>query len=46
MIQQYNGKMSHKAREESLENFRDDADVKIMIASLMCGGIGLVSAFQ
>ena len=40
----YNGKMSHKAREEAVEKFKDDADVKIMIASLKCGGIGLVSA--
>ncbi len=43
MIPQYNGKMSHKAREEAVEKFRENADTKIMIASLKCGGIGLVS---
>lgn len=43
---QYHGKMSHKAREEAVENFRDDAETKIMIASLKCGGIGLVSVIS
>ena len=43
---QYHGKMSHKAREEAVEKFRDDPELKIMIASLKCGGIGLVSDFQ
>ena len=35
--------MTPKAREEALESFRDDPEVKIMIASLKCGGVGLVS---
>ena len=33
--------MSHKARDESLSSFRDEySDVKILIASLKCGGTG------
>ena len=37
----YNGKMSHKARDEAIKNFKEASDMKIMIASLKCGGIGL-----
>lgn len=37
----YNGKLSHKARDESLNAFRDPtSEVKILIASLKCGGTG------
>ncbi len=37
----YNGKLSHKARDESLTAFRDPkSEVKILIASLKCGGTG------
>ena len=39
---QYHGKMSFKAREESIEQFQNDPEKMIMIASLKCGGIGLV----
>ena len=39
---QYHGKMSFKAREESIEQFQNDPEKIIMIASLKCGGIGLV----
>ena len=38
----YHGEMSHQAREEAIEKFRDEPEISIMIASLMCGGIGLV----
>ena len=37
----YNGKMSHKARDKVIGNFAQENDLKIMIASLKCGGIGL-----
>ena len=38
---QYNGEMTRKARDETLCFFRDgDSDVRIMIASLKCGGTG------
>ena len=37
----YNGKMSHKDRDEAIKRFTTDNDMKIMIASLKCGGIGL-----
>lgn len=39
---QYHGKMSFKGREESIEQFQNDPERMIMIASLKCGGIGLV----
>ena len=37
----YNGKMPHKARDDTIKHFTDDSDMKVMIASLKCGGIGL-----
>ena len=41
----YNGKLSHKARDQSLNAFRDPtSEVKILIASLKCGGTGKRSA--
>ena len=39
---QYHGKMSFKGREDSIEQFQNDPEKKVMIASLRCGGIGLV----
>ena len=39
---QYHGNMSMKSREESIEEFQNDPEKVIMIASLKCGGIGLV----
>ncbi len=39
---QYHGKMSFQGREESVEQFQNDPEKMIMIASLKCGGIGLV----
>ena len=37
----YHGKMPHKARDKVIADFAKDEDMKIMIASLKCGGIGL-----
>ena len=37
----YNGKMSHQARDKAIKEFTADADMKIMVASLKCGGVGL-----
>lgn len=37
----YNGKMSMKGRARALNAFQDDPSLKIMIASLKCGGTGL-----
>lgn len=37
----YNGKMSHQARDKTINDFAEDDDMKIMIASLKCGGVGL-----
>lgn len=43
----YNGKLSHKARDESLNAFRDPkSEVKILIASLKCGGTGKKSTLR
>ena len=39
---QYHGKMSLESREESIEKFQDGPETMIMIASLKCGGTGLV----
>ena len=39
---QYHGEMSFKGREESIEQFQNDPETMIMIASLKCGGVGLV----
>ena len=37
----YNGKMSHEARDKAIQEFTEDADMKIMVSSLKCGGVGL-----
>ena len=37
----YKGTMSHVARDKVVTEFAKDDDMKIMIASLKCGGIGL-----
>lgn len=37
----YHGKMSHQARDTAIADFGKDDDMKIMIASLKCGGVGL-----
>ena len=37
----YHGKMSHKARDKVITEFAKNNEMKIMIASLKCGGIGL-----
>lgn len=33
--------MSHEGRDESLAEFKEDANKKVLIASLKCGGEGL-----
>ncbi|KAJ5177544.1 Helicase C-terminal [Penicillium coprophilum] len=38
---QMTGRMANKSREISLSNFRDDAETRIMIASIKTGGLGL-----
>lgn len=38
---QLTGKMRHDARDKSLKVFREDGDIKIMLASLKAGGTGL-----
>ena len=43
----YNGKLSHRARDQSLSAFRDPkSEVKILIASLKCGGTGKKSTLR
>ena len=37
----YNGKISHETRDKSLNSFKDDSSIKIIIASLKCGGVNL-----
>ena len=37
----YNGKMSHQARDQAIKEFTEDGNMKIMVASLKCGGVGL-----
>ena len=37
----YHGKMSHQARDKAIKEFSEDIEMKIMIASLKCGGVGL-----
>jgi SNF2 family DNA or RNA helicase len=38
----YTGRMSHDARDKAIKNFGDpDKKVRILLASLKCGGLGL-----
>ena len=37
----YHGKMSHQARDQAIKDFTEDGDMKIMVSSLKCGGVGL-----
>jgi SNF2 family DNA or RNA helicase len=37
----YHGGKSHEAREKAIDEFGDRDDIRVMIASLKCGGIGL-----
>ena len=37
----YHGKMSHQARDQAIKEFTEDGDMKIMVSSLKCGGVGL-----
>ena len=38
--EQYHGKMSHAARDKAIAEFGRDDEMKVMIASLKCGGLG------
>ncbi len=38
---QYNGEMTQDARRESLKKFENHSNIKVLIASLKCGGVGL-----
>lgn len=38
--------MTHKAREKAILDFDKDLEMKIMIASLGCGGIGCKPGFS
>lgn len=37
----YHGSKSHEARDEAIHEFSENPDMRIMIASLRCGGVGL-----
>ena len=37
----YHGKMSHQARDQAIKEFTEDSNMKVMVASLKCGGVGL-----
>ncbi|KAK8214967.1 SNF2 family N-terminal domain-containing protein [Phyllosticta paracitricarpa] len=37
----FHGKQTLAARDATIEQFRDDREAKIMLASLKCGGVGL-----
>ena len=37
----YHGKMSHQARDQAIKQFTEDGNMKVMVASLKCGGVGL-----
>ncbi|KAL1798718.1 hypothetical protein ACET3X_002755 [Alternaria dauci] len=39
--EQYHGNMSLGARDKAITSFAENADCKIMLASLRCGGLGL-----
>ncbi|KAF2473961.1 uncharacterized protein BDR25DRAFT_282108 [Lindgomyces ingoldianus] len=39
--EQYHGKMSFTARDKAIASFADKPHVKILLASLRCGGLGL-----
>lgn len=39
--EQYHGKMSLGARDKAIRNFADNSDIRIFLASMRCGGLGL-----
>ncbi|KAF1948372.1 hypothetical protein CC80DRAFT_431711 [Byssothecium circinans] len=39
--EQYHGKLSLTARDKAITNFADDPNIRILLASLRCGGLGL-----
>ena len=38
---EYSGKLSHEQREKALEEFKNNPEKNILLASLKCGGLGL-----
>ncbi|EUC50623.1 hypothetical protein COCMIDRAFT_67310, partial [Bipolaris oryzae ATCC 44560] len=38
---QYHGKMSFTARDNAIRSFAEQGDIRIMLASMHCGGLGL-----
>lgn len=38
---QYDGTMSHEARAKALQDFGEQKNIKVLVASLKCGGVGL-----
>ncbi|KAF2645627.1 hypothetical protein P280DRAFT_531914 [Massarina eburnea CBS 473.64] len=41
LTEQYHGKMSFAARDKAIQHFADNQNVKVLLASLRCGGLGL-----
>ncbi|KAF2265794.1 hypothetical protein CC78DRAFT_514734 [Lojkania enalia] len=39
--EQYHGRLSFKAREKAITEFADNSRVRVLLASLRCGGLGL-----
>ncbi|KAF2451686.1 hypothetical protein P171DRAFT_401395 [Karstenula rhodostoma CBS 690.94] len=39
--EEYHGKMSQGARDKAISRFADDGEVRVLLASLRCGGLGL-----
>jgi len=40
-FRRYDGQMTVTQREEALYDFRKDTEVKLLLMSLKCGGLGL-----
>ncbi|KAF2273008.1 uncharacterized protein EI97DRAFT_425181 [Westerdykella ornata] len=41
LAEQYHGKLSFPARDKAIARFADDPEVRVLLASLRCGGLGL-----
>lgn len=42
----FQGDMSRDERDRAVRKFKNKDDVRVMLMSLKCGGVGLVSAFS
>lgn len=40
-VLRYDGKMSRKARDNTVEDFKNNRSNRVLIISLKCGGVGL-----